>query len=251
MIRSALEFIAGLPGGFQTIEEKGRKFLFDKNGNLKHEFKNNYQGALKTSTLSSIVDYFAGDPDKVFDRDKKYIIRIVDPERVLVESAVSDEMNRDGLLQVDAFTPERFAYDRYMDLEFFNIQLQSRFEYTDDLGRLLALTANVVDETVKSYGDNGVSQTATVKSGVTSVADVIVPNPVTLKPFRTFSEAKQPESKFVFRLRKDDDGVTAALIEADGGAWKVQAMQNIAAYLIGNLSSVLTDEQMQRITILA
>ena len=47
---------------------------------------------------------------------------------------------------------------------------------------LLALTANVVDESVKTYGDDGVSQQATVKSGVTSVASVKVPNPVTLKP---------------------------------------------------------------------
>ena len=251
MIKNALEFIVGLQGGLTTLEEKGRKFLFDKNGNLKHEFKHNYQEAMVTSTLSSIIDYFSGDPDKVFDRDKKYIIRISNPERVIVQSAVSGEMVRDDLLYVEAFTPERFAYDRYMDLEFFNIQLQSRFEYTDDLGRLLALTANVVDETVKSYGDNGISQTAAVKSGVTSVADVIVPNPVTLKPFRTFSEAEQPESKFVFRLRKGDDGVTAALIEADGGAWKVQAMRNIAEYLYARLFEVLTPEQMQRITILS
>ena len=90
-----------------------------------------------------------------------------------------------------------------------------------------------------------------MKSGVTTKAEVIVPNPVVLKPFRTFSEADQPESKFVFRLHKDDDGVTAALIEADGGAWKVQAMQNIAAYLHSGLVSALTDEQMDRITILS
>ena len=251
MIKDALEFIVGLQGGFQTLEEKGRKFLFDNKGNLKHEFKNNYQDELFTSTLSSIVDYFAGDPDKVFDRDKKYIIRIINPEKVFVESAVSGEMVRDELLFVNAFTPERFPYDKYMDLELFNIYLQSRFEPTEDREKLLALTANVVDETVKSYGDNGISQSATVKSGVTSVANVIVPNPVTLRPFRTFSEAEQPESKFVFRLRKDDGGVTATLIEADGGAWKVQAMQNIAAYLESHLFKVLTEEQMNRITILS
>ena len=251
MIKQALEYIVGLKGGYDIVEEKGRKYLFDKDGNLQYEFSNNYQSGMKTSTLSSIVDYFTGDPDKVFDRDKKYIIQIIDPTKVFVQSAVSGEMRRDVLLDVQAFTPAAFVYDRYMDLEMFNIQLQSRFEYTEDREKLLALTANVVDETVKSYGDNGVSQSATVKSGVTTKAEVIVPNPVVLKPFRTFSEAEQPESKFVFRLHKDDDGVTAALIEADGGAWKVQAMQNIAAYLHSCLVSALTDEQMGRITILA
>ena len=71
-----------------------------------------------------------------------------------------------------------------------------------------------------------------------------------LKPFRTFAEAEQPESKFIFRMRKDEDGVTAALIEADGGAWKVQAIKNIANYLEDKLSEFLTDEQMAQITIL-
>jgi len=109
----------------------------------------------------------------------------------------------------------------------------------------------VVDESVKTYGDDGVSQQATVKSGVTSVVDVKVPNPVLLKPFRTFAEAEQPESKFIFRLRKDDAGVTAALFEADGGAWKVQAIQNIADYLNEHLTNALDGNWRERITILA
>ena len=109
----------------------------------------------------------------------------------------------------------------------------------------------MVDESVKTYGDDGVSQQATVKSGVTSVASVKVPNPVTLKPFRTFAEAEQPESKFVFRMRKNDDGVKAALIEADGGAWKVQAIQNIANYLDEHLTIALGESWRDRITILA
>ena len=89
MIKQALEYIVGLKGGYAIVEEKGRKYLFDKDGNLQYEFSNNYQSGMKTSTLSSIVDYFTGDPDKVFDRDKKYIIQIIDPTTVFVQSAVS------------------------------------------------------------------------------------------------------------------------------------------------------------------
>ena len=158
---------------------------------------------------------------------------------------------RDDLLSVRADLPDGFPFERYMDLETFNIMLQSRFVDTNDRAALLALTANVVDENVKSYGDDGISQVASVKSGVTSVADVKVPNPVLLRPFRTFAEVDQPESKFIFRMRKGDDGVTAALIEADGGAWKIEAIQNIAEYLRNNLQKVLLPEQYERITILS
>lgn len=40
--------------------------------------------------------------------------------------------------------------------------------------------------------DNGVSQVATVKTGVASLAKGKAPNPVTLRPYRTFSEVEQP-----------------------------------------------------------
>lgn len=251
MIKQALEYIVGLKGGYDIVEQKGRSFVFDKNGEMQHEFTQRYQHSLETSTLSSIVDYFTGDPDAVFAKDKKYIIRIGGIGTVDVMSEVSGEMQRDDLLHVRADLPGKFPFEQYMDLEMFNILLQSRFEDTEDRARLLALTGNVVDESVKTYGDDGISQQATVKSGVATAANVVVPNPVTLKPFRTFAEAEQPESKFVFRLRKDDDGVTAALIEADGGRWKVQAIKNIAEYLDNCLEDALSPELMQRITILS
>lgn len=60
---------------------------------------------------------------------------------------------------------------------------------------------------------------------------VVVPNPVTLAPYRTFVEVKQPESKFVFRMRKSEEGPQAALFEADGGAWKIEAMQRVKEFL--------------------
>ncbi|MEB9782308.1 hypothetical protein P4K16_30685, partial [Bacillus cereus] len=53
-------------------------------------------------------------------------------------------------------------------------------------------------------------------------------NPVQLSPYRTFVEVEQPESKFVFRMR---EGARCGLFEADGGAWKLEAMNNIKEYL--------------------
>lgn len=57
-----------------------------------------------------------------------------------------------------------------------------------------------------------------------------IPNPVHLKPYRTFLEVDQPASDFIFRMR-DNHGVDCAIFEADGGAWEMEAMQNIKSYL--------------------
>ena len=43
-------------------------------------------------------------------------------------------------------------------------------------------------------------------------------------------EIEQPVSEFIFRMA-EKQGITCALFEADGGAWKNAAMQNIKKYL--------------------
>ena len=62
--------------------------------------------------------------------------------------------------------------------------------------------------------------------------DDIVPSPCTLRPYRTFVEIDQPTSRFIFRMEQGrEQTVNAAIIEADGGAWKLKAIQNIIDYL--------------------
>ena len=46
---------------------------------------------------------------------------------------------------------------------------------------------------------------------------------------------KQPASKFVFRMN-NSCGVSCALFEADGGEWKLEAMENIQRYLEASLA---------------
>ena len=84
--------------------------------------------------------------------------------------------------------------------------------------------------TVAEYGDDGVSQKAAIKTGIASKGEAIIPSPIKLKPYRTFLEVSQPESDFVFRM-KESMGVFCALFEADGGAWKMDAMEYIKWYL--------------------
>ncbi|GET15220.1 hypothetical protein SN4111_14820 [Ligilactobacillus agilis] len=71
------------------------------------------------------------------------------------------------------------------------------------------------------------------------------PNPVLLAPYRTFIEVKQPENKFIFRMK---DGPRGAIFEADGGAWRNQAILNIKTFLEEQLANEIASG---KITILA
>ena len=84
------------------------------------------------------------------------------------------------------------------------------------------------------------TQKATVKTGIASKSDAIVPAVVNLKPFRTFLEVEQPSSDFIFRMKEDryTEGVQCAIFEADGGAWKAEAMANVKAYLQEQLNDL-------------
>ena len=115
MIREALEYIVGLKGGYDIVEQKGRTYLVDKNGIAQKEFRGDYQSKIGASTLASIIDYFSGDPDRVFEREKQYIIRVGGIGNVDVMSSVSGEFVRDDLLSVRADLPDGFPFERYMD----------------------------------------------------------------------------------------------------------------------------------------
>lgn len=104
-----------------------------------------------------------------------------------------------------------------------NIEQFSNGELSQQINR------DIKSGTTANYSDDGVSQKTTVKMGV-ELSDVIVPNPVKLRPYRTFAEIEQPESSYVFRIKDTDRGPAFKLVEADGGLWKNDVMKKIKEY---------------------
>ncbi|KZL88763.1 hypothetical protein [Clostridium magnum] len=150
-------------------------------------------------------------------------------------SELRSDAERESYITCEALLPDNIVFDRFIDTEQFNIMLQSSFVENKDRTLLLKVTGCVKDSAIKEIGDDGVSQAATIKTGVASVNDVVVPNPVILAPYRTFPEIVQPESKFIFRMQS---GPRAALFEADGGAWRNEAMGKIKKFLEDQLQGV-------------
>jgi hypothetical protein len=176
------------------------------------------------NTLTGLVDYLNGQADQY--STETLFVHVTGPHSVSVFSTLNERV-RDFYIKAEARVPH-ITFERFLETEQFNIMLQSCFEKTDDLIKILKIVGTVKEENVRTTGDDGVTQTVTAKAGIARYDDVDLPNPVVLVPYRTFMEVEQPASKFVFRMQ---DGPKAALFEADGGAWKLEAMQNIRKYL--------------------
>ena len=182
-------------------------------------------------TLTSLVEYIKANIDSMSER---MIVHVISPTEVHLYSSLDADRKREYLVEVNAELPD-FRFGSFIDHENFVIALQSKFVPNEDRDLVLKFAGTVEDGTVAEYGDDGVTQKATIKTGVASKADAVVPNPVNLIPYRTFLEVQQPASDFIFRM-KSSCGVQCAIFEADGGAWKNEAMSRIKNYLALELS---------------
>lgn len=220
-----------------------RTFAVDIDGNSK-EIKpliNRAAEALRINTLTGLVEYVKANIERI---DSKLYLQIFDETTVYLKGVLDSAGGRETLVVAEAIVP-KFHYGHFLNTEELIIAFQSKFTPTKDRELLLKVVGNVKEENVRKTGDNGVSQAVTIKTGVASADDVLVPNPVTLSPYRTFLEVNQPESAFIFRMK---DGPSGAIFEADGGAWRNQAISNVREYLTEELAAEIVTG---RITIIA
>ena len=234
MIEKALKYIVGLKT--PSIEYLDGQTYSDKPLNRISYVPR--AKSIEMNTLSSLIDYIKSGVDTF---GEQMIIHVQSPTRVAMYSALDCEREREYVVEVNAQLP-RFAFDQFQDHEAFCIGIQAKCiddPYTDK-ALLLKFAGTVEAGSVAEYGDDGVSQKATVKTGIASKGEALVPSPASLKPFRTFVEVEQPVSSFIFRMKEDkyNKGIQCALFEADGGAWKLEAMEAIKEYLDGELKEV-------------
>jgi hypothetical protein len=136
---------------------------------------------------------------------------------------------------------DALKFGEFVPLEDFNIKLRAWFVEDEELVSLLKVLENIRTDDIAEVSDDGMSQQVQVRSGVASVTNQVVKRRPTLRPFRTFAEVQQPAQEFVLRLRKHGEHlITAALFEADGGKWRLEASANVAKYLEENIEGDVT-----------
>lgn len=216
------------------VDYAGRKFVDKKMTALPREIT---ADALDTSTLTSIVDYITSGTDAKVIGDSHFVIHVAGHDSVILYKEMNQDKRRDHLIHAE-IERSRFPFGQFMSVEQFIINLQSLFVQNEQAKTLLEFIGSVKSDSTVEQLDDGVSQKVQAMSGVSLARNVRVPNPVMLRPFRTFSEIDQPESAFVFRIRKDEGrGVMAALFEADGAAWKHEAILGIKKFFEDAFSS--------------
>ncbi len=235
-LKEALQYIAGLGVDAEKTEVLDINGKTYANKNLTRYDKMPKADRIKASTLTSMVDY-------IYQCNKEFpgsmIIHIVSPTRVLLMSALDKEREREVLFEINAETSE-FRFDQWYEQERMMIEMQANFQKNEDLELVLKAVGNIVKKNGETYSDDGCSQVATMTTGIATKADVIVPNPVELIPYRTFQEVGQPASKFVFRIA-DKEVPAFKIVEAEGGIWKNEAISNIKAFLMEHLSNMDTE----------
>lgn len=233
MLKEAMQYLLEKGNVRTLVAENGKEYSTQP---LYWLDKKNSVDPIRIQSLTGIVEYVKSK----FDIDVPVMIHVEDPRNVNVYAALDGENRREFYLSSKANLP-RINFDCFLNTEEFNIMLQANFIKTTARDNLLKVISSIVEEEGTETKDNGISQRTVAKTGVATRGEVELPNPVELQPFRTFVEVRQPASEFVLRIQK---GPRAALFEADGAAWELNAMHNIKEYLSDHLADEIASGQV-------
>ncbi len=245
MIKEAIQYIADLRADAEkteVVEICGKTYA---NRALKRYGEIEKAVKLEVHTLSALLEDIKSRGASEFSGDM--ILHVENPKTVTLISGLNKERSRETLMASMAEVSE-FRFGTWYDQERFIIELQSNFERTPDLDAVMQFSGNVEAKTTANYGDDGITQKATISKGIASKVDAIVPNPVVLVPYRTFQEVAQPASNFVFRVR-DNGEPEFCLIEAGNHLWRNEAIENVKEYLKEGLKA-MPEELTKKITII-
>jgi len=184
-------------------------------------------------TLTGLVDWLRADVDGLIaESPAPLYVSVHGVNGVRVYTPLTGENNERHCLAQCCVEMPGIILNTYLDPEDFAVMMQTHFVEGPNRDAVLAIAGNLRMEQDAQTADDGMSQRITVRQGMATVGETTVKNPVYLAPHRTFCEVEQPSSPFVLRFRKDDGKAAGvALFEADGGAWKTDAITTIGKWL--------------------
>lgn len=175
-------------------------------------------------------------------------IHVQSPTKVVASLLEPDGLKRRRTLAVcscDAVTPGVDFAGKWMSSEQMNILLQTAFDDEPSVegasgdeterAHLMRMVGTLVEQQIVITKDDGVSQQLETRTEL-SINREVAPRLVSLRPYRTFRNLRQPASLFLLRVKAGTDKPgqpQLALFETDGGRWRLDAMKAIAGYLAG------------------
>lgn len=231
MLLSAINRIVELATQSQLVKVSGKAFSTGKLNELPSPEAE--AAVLDITTLAGMCEYIKSHFDPTEYSGSHLGIIVTGPSRVsLISSLFGTFRQREYLMVATPYVSDGFRFGEYLEFDKFITDLQAHFVQDEATAAVLRVVGNISAEQVQTSVDDGVSQMVAARSGVTRVSQVPVPNPVELRPFRTFQEIEQPASKFVLRLQRREENLPkAALFEVTDNQWKVVAIKSIGTYL--------------------
>lgn len=234
---SAVKEIAALEDAGKTIEVNGRTFARETFKPVYHDPR---PSEIEANTLTGLVDYLRANREGVNPADCMVIVR--NHLRVeLVEKFGGESKSRTTFFvsELDQHLPT-FPFDSFLSVEDFIIKARALMVPSESLDAVVALVSKVTEQNQIIALDDGISQEVQVKKGVSGSMTVgeTTKGVYALRPFRTFRECEQPESSFILRLKAVSEGLPrAALFDAEGGLWRLQAIAGVKEFLIDQFSA--------------
>jgi hypothetical protein len=212
----------------ETVEHAGKMYSTRE---LNPLAKNLPPDVITLRSLESFAVAVKHLKDEGYVSSGSYLIHIQTPCLVQAVST-PDEFGARKTPFVARVERPQFAFGVFTDSESFLIGLHSFFQKTEPALALIRVVSSLSSGKITTSKDDGISQTVEVKAGVTLNDKKKIDNPIMLKPWRTFHEAEQPESKYILRVKqKDDERPQLALFNSENDFWELQAMQNIKKFL--------------------
>lgn len=233
-LKDAIDRIVELAKPYTIKTDDGRRYCTTYLREVKPEVE--LPTRYSVDTLAALVKLIRTEG---IDHSPRLYVRVDSARRVMVDTTYTHkeyaEFSRLPLYEAVSDVPD-ITVNESISQERAIVELQSLYAITEDRDYLLSLLSRIdVNQGVSSV-DNGISQEVSVKTGAVLKEQQTVQPIVHLQPYRTFLEVEQPASDFLLRLDKDG---RPALYEADGGAWKLEAKRNIAAYLGEQLADLV------------
>lgn len=175
--------------------------------------------------LSSLVSMIKHELN-IFNPNLPLYVNVESPKKVTVFTSLDENKERETPYSA-SYIEDKFSFNTSYRHEDFVIALRSQFVQNEDSAEMLELLKKVTNAQSIEVEDDGITQRIISNQGA-SLSKTVQPVPIRrLAPFRTFIEVEQPTSEFLFRMK---DSGNFALYEADGGAWKKKAKENIKNY---------------------
>lgn len=231
MIQEALEYLISLAKPL-TVQIDDRVYATEGLTPVKDPTPD----PLEIHNLSGVVDYIKSGKDAAHLKPENTLIHVVSHAKVEVISELLPPFHNRAHIVRAEYKEFGFRFNQYMGREEFMIALQTSFDAKAQRAQVLDIVSQVVDAGETMISDDGISQDVQLKAGIHLKGKGTIKNPYNLAPRRSFPDINQVEAPFILRAKRSgDDFVQFALFEADGGAWKIQAIDRISKFLQSSL----------------